>query len=128
MLVLHGSTLLFLWFGAGRWYLSNILLCIYCLFFYISYVGLGLADGICPIYFCAYIVFFLHIFYSGLGLADGICPCKKALAAVPSQLTLMPRSCAPTVSNEGECLNCGDFCFFAETYNFSFWKMSIIMR
>ena len=35
---------------------------------------------------------FLHCL-NGLECVDRICPCKKVLAALPNQLTLMPISC-----------------------------------
>ena len=39
---------------------------------------------------------FLHCL-KGLECVDRICPCKKVLAALPSQLTLMPISCIRTL-------------------------------
>ena len=38
---------------------------------------------------------FLHCL-NGLECVDRICPCKKVLAALPNQLTLMPISCICT--------------------------------
>ena len=39
---------------------------------------------------------FLHCL-NGLECVDRICPCKKVLAALPNQLTLMPISCICTL-------------------------------
>ena len=52
---------------------------------------------------------FLHCL-NGLECVDLICPCKKVLAVLPNQLTLMPTSCICTLyTRQG-----GDYSFKAQ--------------